>query len=229
MISDAWLIAKKDLRIEFFSRVTLAQIMPFGILNLVLYGFALSPDLKIVGDGRSVLEQVAPGLFWLAVLFSAIMALGRSFAVEATDGKLDALQMAGIDPAGVFIGKTLAVSVQIVLLELVLGLAAWLMFGPPVANAALLLTTVLITTLAIASVGTLYAAITAGTRVRDTLAPLLVLPVLTPVLLGATLASDAALFGPTSDGTPWLLLIAVFTLLFVGIGMLAFGSLLEES
>ncbi len=229
MIRDAVLIAKKDLRIEFSTRVTLAQILPFGILNLLLYGFALSPDLKVVGAERSVLEQVAPGLFWLAVLFAAIMALGRSFAIEAADGKLDALQMAGIDPAGVFLGKTAAVALQIFLLEVVLGLAAWVMFGPPLGSAMLLVTTVLITTAAIAAAGTLYAAVTAGSRVRDTLAPLLVLPVLTPVLLGATLATDAAFFGPTSDGTPWLLLIAVFTLLFVGVGMMAFGSLLEES
>lgn len=229
MIRDALLIVRKDLRIELSTRVTLAQILPFGLLNLLLYGFALSPDLKVVGEQRSVLQQVAPGLFWLAVLFASVLALGRSFAIEASDGKLDALRMAGVDPAGVFVGKATAVAVQIFALEIVLGFAAWVMFGPPVGNVVLLVTTIGVATVAIAAAGTLYAAVTAGSRVRDTLAPLLILPVLTPVLLGATLATDAAFFGPSSDGTPWLLLVLVFALLFIGVGMMAFGSLLEES
>ena len=81
MLQDAWLMAVKDLRIEVSSRVVFSQIMPFGFLILILFGFAVSPDLVVVGDERrSVLEEVAPGLFWLAVLLSALMALGRAFA-----------------------------------------------------------------------------------------------------------------------------------------------------
>ena len=229
MIRDSFLIAAKDLRIELSNRIVLAQILPLGLLNLILYGFALSPDLKVVGEERSVLEEVAPGLFWLAILFTSLLALGRSFSVEADDGKLDALRMAGLDPAGIFLGKACAVAVQVFFLELMMGFAAWVIFGPPVGNGVLLVTTVAVATAAIAAAGTLYAAVTAGSRVRDTLAPLLMLPVLTPVLLGATLATEAAFFGPSADGWPWLMLLVVFALLFVGVGMVSFGALLEES
>ncbi len=230
MLHDAWLMARKDLRIERESRVVLGQILPFGALVLILFGLAVSPDLTVLGtERRSLLAQAAPGLFWMAVLFSSLLALGRSFAIESSDGNLDALKMAGLDPAGIFIGKALAVSAQLLLLELLLGLGALVLYGAPVGNAVLLATVVLLTTTAMTCAGTLYAALASGLKVRDTLVPLLVLPVLAPVLLAATLATEAALFGPTGNGWSWTLLLAVFALLYLGIGMLGFGPIMEES
>lgn len=231
MLRDTWLMAGKDLRIELSSRVVLAQVLPFGLLVLILFGFAVSPDLRVVGDAqRSVLEEVAPGLFWLAVLLSALMALSRAFAVEASDGNLDALRMAGIDPAGVFLGKALAVSVQLVAIEIVLGLGSFVVFDGQLADPLLLAVTLVFATFGITFAGTLYAGLAAGLRSRDSLVPLLVLPVLAPVLLAATLATRDALFAdPAVPGWSWAMLLALFALLYLGVGMLAFGPLLEES
>ncbi|MDH3678518.1 MAG: heme exporter protein CcmB [Acidimicrobiia bacterium] len=231
MLRDTWLMAVKDLRIELGSRVVTAQILPFGLLVLILFGLAISPDLLVTGDARrSVLEEIAPGLFWLAVLLSALMALARAFALEADDGNLDALRMAGIDPAGVFLGKALAVAVQLVAIEAVLGFGAVVVFGVPLSDPLLLAVTLVLATFSITLAGTLYAALASGLRSRDTLVPLLVLPVLAPVLLGATLATRDALFAdPAVPGWSWAMLLAVFSLLYLGVGMLAFGPLLEET
>ena len=231
MLRDAWLMTVKDLRIEMTSRVVTAQILPFGFLILILFGLAISPDLRVVGDARhSVLEEVAPGLFWLAVLLSALMALGRAFALEAADGNLDALRMAGIDPAGVFLGKALAVGLQLAVIEVVLDFGALVIFDAPLADPLLLVVTMILATAGIALAGTMYGALAAGLRVRDTLVPLLVLPVMAPVLLGATLATRDALFADLDVlGWSWAMLLAVFALLYLGVGMLAFGPLLEET
>ncbi|MGI9595042.1 MAG: heme exporter protein CcmB [Acidimicrobiales bacterium] len=230
MLHDAWLMAQKDLRIEQGSRVVLGQILPFGALILILFGLAIAPDLTVVGTGRrSVLAQASPGLFWLAVLFSTLLALGRSFAIESSDGNLDALKMAGLDPAGIFVGKAAAVAVQLLILEVLLGFGAFVLYGAPLANVVLLATVLILATTAVTLAGTLYAALASGLRVRDTLVPLLVLPVLAPVLLAATLATEAALFGSTGNGWSWTLLLGVFALLYLGIGMLSFGPIMEES
>lgn len=231
MLRDAWLMTTKDLRIELSSRVVFSQILPFGFLILILFGFAVSPDLAVVGEARrSVLEEISPGLFWIAVLLSALMALGRAFAIEATDGNLDALRMAGIDPSGIFLGKAFAVAIQLLVIELVVGLGAVVVFGVPFADPFLLAVTIVLATAGITLAGTLYAALATGLRVRDTLVPLLVLPVLAPILLGATLATRDALFDdPAVLGWSWASLLAVFALLYLGVGMLAFGPLLEES
>ncbi len=229
MFRDAWLMASKDIRIELATKVGLGQILPFGALVLVLFGLAINPDLAVVGKGRSVLAQIAPGLFWITVFLAALLTLGRSFAVESTDGNLDALKMAGLDPAGIFMGKAAAVAAQLFVLQVLLGLGAFLLYGPPLGNFVLLITTVILATLAITAAGTVYAAVASGLRVRDTLVPLLVLPVLAPVLLAATKATEAALFGPIDNGWSWAMLLGVFALLYAGVGMLAFAPIMEES
>lgn len=230
MLRDAWLVAAKDLRVEWSSRVLIGQVLPFGLIVLVLFGFGISPDRRVVeAPDRSVLEQVAPGLFWLAILLSALLALGRSFAIESVDGNLDALRLTGLDPAGIFLGKGLAVWIELLALEVVLGFGSVILYGVTLDHPLLLGLTVFAATTSVAAAGTLYAALASGLRVRDTLVPLLVLPVLAPVLLGATLATEAALFGPVSDGWPWAGLLGAFALLYLGAGMLSFGLLLEET
>lgn len=230
MLRDARLVAAKDLRIERSSRILTTQILPFALMVLILFGFGIDPDRRVVeAPDRTVLEQVTPGLFWIAVLFSALLALGRSFALEAADGNLDALRLAGLEPAGVFLGKAAAVLAQLLVLSLFVGCGALLFFGASVQDLWLLLATVFSASLAIATSGTLYAALASGLRVRETLVPLLVVPALAPVLLGASQAAEAALFGPSGDGWPWVAALGSFAVLYLGAGILGFESLLEET
>ncbi|MEZ5375530.1 MAG: heme exporter protein CcmB [Acidimicrobiales bacterium] len=232
MLSDALLIARKDLLIERRSKVLTTQLLPFGMIVLILFGFGLSPDRRVAtgdGEGRAVLAQVSPGLFWLAVFFSALLAFSRAFAIEAGDGNLDALRLTGLDPAGIFLGKATAIAVELFVVELVLGAGSFLLYAPELSHPLLLAVTVVSTTLAVALAGTLYAALASGMRVRDTLVPLLSLPALSPVLLGASIATEAALFGPSSDGWAWAGLLGAFALLYLGAGILAFGRVLEEA
>ncbi len=229
VLADAWLVAAKDLRIERKSRVVFGQVLPFGVLMLILFGFGLSPDLQVAGLDRSVLQQSTAGLFWLTTLLVALLALGRGFAIESEDGNLDALKLAGLDPGGIFLGKALAVAAQLVIVECALGTGALLLYDAPLSSPGLLLATVAAATLAIASAGVLQAGFGSGTPVRDTLVPILVLPVLAPVLLGATIATEAALFGPASDGWGWTTLLAVFAALYTVAGTLAFGLLIDDA
>jgi len=208
LFRDAALIAGKDLRVELRSKVTLQQVTPFAVLVLILFGVALDPD-------RGVLARASSGLFWVAVLFCALLAIQRAFTIEAADGGRDALRLSGLDPAGIFLGKAAAIAVQLVALEIVLAGGVVLMYGAEVTGWPLLLAT--------------CGAATAGLRVRETLLPILLLPVLSPVLIGATKAFEAALGGAASDGWPWCGLLGVFALLYLTFGTLAFGPLLEES
>lgn len=222
MFHDATLMAGKDLRVELRSRVTTQQVAPFALLLLVLFGIALDPD-------RGILTRASSGLFWIAVLFCALLAIQRAFAIESADGGRDMLRLSGLDPAGIFLGKAAAVAAQLAALEAVLAAGVILLYGAEVTGAALLLVTCVAATIGLAAAGTLYGVVAAGLRVRDTLLPILLLPVLTPVLIGATRAFDAALGGAPSDGWPWCGLLVAFALAYLTVGTLAFGPLLEES
>ena len=222
MWRDALLVAGKDLRIEARSRVATQQVAPFAVLVLVLFGFALDPD-------RGVLGRAAAGLFWVAVLFTALLAIQRSFAVEAADGARDGLRLSGLDPAGIFLGKALAVAVQLLALEVLLLVGVAVLYDADLDGPGVLLVTALAATVGLATAGTVYGVLAAGLRVRETLLPLLLLPVLAPVLLGATKAWESAMGVGIDDGGQWVQLLVVFAVLYTGFGVLAFGSLLEES
>jgi heme exporter protein B len=222
----ARLVAAKDLRVERRSRVLLNQILPFAGVTMVMFAFAL--------DASDVLERVAPGLVWLATLFSLLVLVQRSFAVEADDGALDTLRVAGVDPVAIFWGKSIALAAELAVLEVVLLGAAVVLYGAdvPLGGVVLLVTTLITATCGLACVGTLYGGLTAGFSGRETLLPLLVFPVVAPVLIGATRAVESALGTggvALAEGWPWIGLLAVFAVAFGVGGALAFGPLLETS
>lgn len=222
VLHDASLVFVKDLRLEWRSRVITSQVMPFGVLVLVLFAFALDPDQRILG-------QATPGLFWLAVLFSTVLALQRGFAVEAADGVIDALRLSGLDAAGIFLGKAAGIAVHLLALEVVLGIGVTVFYGTSPAGPLLLVATCLAATAGLAAVGSLYGVLSAGMRVRDTLLPLLLLPMVAPVLIAATEAFSAAYERSSGAGWRWFGLLVAFALLYLAIGILGFDTLLEES
>jgi heme exporter protein B len=225
MWRDALLVAGKDLRIELRSRVTTNQVAPYAVLVLLLFGIAFDQN-------RNLLQETASGLFWIAVLLCGLMAVQRSFAVEATDGARDGLRMSGLDGGGIFLGKAAAIAVQLVGLELLLGIGTVVIYGVDLRGVLLLLTTAVLATIGLAAASTVYGVMAAGLRVRETLLPLLILPVVAPVLLAATQAWLSAL-QPSSvavdpDGWRWLGLLGAFAAIYLTMGVLGFGTLLEE-
>ena len=220
MWHDAWLMASKDLRIEIRSRVAIGQLVPFAVLVLVLFAFALDP---------ARLPAATAGLFWVAVLLSAVLGVQRSFSIESADEARDGLRLSGLDPMGMFLGKAAALAFQMLVLEAVLGLGAFLLYGTRLHGLLLLVLSSAAATVGLAAAGTVYGVLSASTRVRDTLLPLLFLPVVAPVLVAATKAWEAGLGGSGSQSGPWLRLLLAFAVIYMAAGAVAFGPLLEDS
>src|SRR5438477_8382943 len=221
-LRDALLVATKDLRIERRSRIALQQIIPFGGVVVMLFAFALDSD-------RTLRHQAAPGLFWAAVLLAVVLAVGRSFALEEANRARDGLRLSGLDGGSIFLGKAAAVAVELFLLEVIVGAAVVVLYDVSVRGAVVLACAAVAATVGLAATGTVYGVLAGGLRARDTLVPLLVLPAVTPVMLGATRAFAAALEGSTSEAWQWVQLLSAFALLAIAAGVTAFGPLLEES
>jgi heme exporter protein B len=222
MWRDALLVAGKDLRIEARSRVALWQVVPFAVLVLILLAFAIGPN-------EGPLRQAAPGIFWIAVLFSTVLSVQRSVAIESGEGTRDGLRLSGIDPAGIFLGKAAAVALQLLVLQLVLWAGVTFLFDVRVHVVWLALVASLLATVGLACAGVLYGALSAGLRVRDTLLPILVLPVLAPVLLAGSKAWEAALDGNAGAGTEWLRILIPFAVIYLVIGVVLYGPLQEAA
>ena len=228
----ACLIAVKDLRVERRSKIVTNQVLPFAGITMVSFAFAL--------DKQNVLDTVAPGLIWLATTFSLLILVQRSFSIETDDGALDAMRVAGIDARAIFLGKAMALAVQLLVLEILLLFAAVVFYGEsiqssgaqgPVLAVVLLVTTLVSATCGLAAVGTLYGGLAAGFKGSETLLPLLTLPAVAPVLIGATKAVESAVGtagAVVSEGWQWVGLLAVFAVAFGIGGALAFGPLINE-
>ncbi len=222
MIRDARLVAAKDLRLELRSKVGLAQVLPFAVLVLLLFAFALDPD-------RGILERATPGLFWVTVLFSAVLALQRSFGVEAEDGVMDALRLSGMAPAAIYLGKVAALALQLVVLLVVLVVGVVVFYDARLDGIGLLLAVALTATLGISAAGAVYGGLAARLRSRDTLLPVLLLPLLAPVLISATRGFEVGLEREAGGGWSWVALLTVFAAVYLILGSFLFRPLLEDA
>ena len=221
LFTDAGLVATRDLRIEARSRVLLNQVAPFALLVLVLFGFALDADQR-------TLRTFAPGLFWVTVLLAALLAVQRSASIEHADDAHTGLRLSGMAAASVFLGKAAAVFIQLMVLEVLLTIGIVVLYGSEVDNPVLLVLTAVAAAVGVATTGTLCGALASGLGARDTLLPILLLPVLAPVLIGATRSFDDALGAAAVDGWAWLGLLAVFGLVATVLGALAHGAMIED-
>ena len=222
MLHEVLLIARKDLRVEWLSKVTLGQVAPMGLLVLVVFAFAFDANTRL-------LELGAGGLFWVAALFGGTLLIQRAFEVETDDGNFDAFRMSTIRAPSLFLGKSLGIFIQVVLLELVLGPGIVLLYNVRIDDWLLLLAAALGGTLAFSVCGVLWGVMAAGTRVRATLLPLLLVPILAPVLLAGSRAFETAFGVRAEAGWTWASLMFVIAAVHAAVGMGTFGFLLEES
>jgi heme exporter protein B len=210
-------VAGKDLRIELRGRYALAAVLPFAGTLLIAFGLSLGP-------GRSLLQETAPGLLWLAVLFSSVLSFRRAYEAEGEDGALEGLLLAPIDKAAIFLGKAAAVAVQLVSLEVIVILLVAGLFGlslgsdPAVAAAAFV----------VGTMGSLFGVLSESPRAREAVFPLLVLPLATPILVAGVKATELAAAHRGGEAASWLGLMVAFDAVFLAAGTLVFGYLMED-
>lgn len=216
-------IARKDALAELRGRQAVVSTLFFTGVVLLLFGFALGPD-------AARLAAAAPGLLWLAIVFSGVLAVGRLHLLETDDGALDHLARYPVSRRAIYAGKALAGFLVMLVIGLLALAAVGILFAVDVvaAGPALLLTVVL-GAAGVAAVGTFYAGVTVRIRAREVMLPLLMLPILAPLLLAAVKATVAALTGdPFGELGAWLQLLVAFDVVMVVAGAATYGYLLEE-
>ena len=170
----------KDLLTEWRSRDRLVAMAVFALLVVVIFHFAL-PE----GTGRQVASN-APGLLWVAYVFTALIGLSRSFSQELENDALSGLALAPGERGWVFLGKAVANFAMIGTVQAMTATAFGLVFGLDLGPIALELAAITaLGTAGICGVGTLIAAMAVRTRFGEVLMPILLLPTLVPVIVGA--------------------------------------------
>jgi heme exporter protein B len=222
ILAPAWLIARKDLRLELRTRDIVTSVGLFALLVVVAASFAF----PTWGRGR---EGVAAGVLWIAFLFAGLLGIGRSFAIEKEESCIDGLLLSPAGPEAIFLGKLLATLVFTLGVELVtLPVFVVLLQLSPGSGTAVLILAALLGTFGLATVGTLFAAMAVNTKTREVILPLLVLPIAVPLLIASVEATAAALGGRSlGSAQPWLLVMAAYDALFLMVGLSTFRHVTE--
>jgi heme exporter protein B len=219
---QAWAVLRKDVLLEARTRANVNAVVFFAGMALLVFSFALGPN-------RAHLQTAAAGILWLALIFSGVLAIGRIYQIEAENGAFEGLLLTAQNRSAIYLGKMLGAIIIMVLVEIVLVPLMAVLYdldfhgGVPLLALACVLGTV-----GFAAVGALYGALTMSLRVREVLLPLLLLPVIVPILLGAVKATSVALNGGHGDLAVWLELLVAFDVVFVTAGLLLFEYAVGE-
>lgn len=223
MFAAAWLIARKDLAIEFRTRSAFLSAMILSLLSLVVFFFSF--------DATAVRPlDMAPGVLWVTFTFSGLLGLHRSFGVEAQERAMDALLVAPIPREAIFLGKALANLVFVLGVQAVALPAVGLFYNLPLAPIFLPLAGVmLLAAIGLVCVGTLFSGITSNTRMAELLLPVLALPFFVPIVLPAAQSTAQLLAGrPLAESMGWLRILLAFDLVFLYACTLVFPFTLED-
>jgi heme exporter protein B len=218
-------LVRKDVRIELRARDTLPPMLAFSIAVTLLLAFTL----PVSGDLESRYAGVLAGFLWVTVLFSGLIGFARGFEIERAGGALDTMLLVPLDRSGLFFSKALANLGAIATVEVFLLPLFAMLFGAEVLSLALLVV-VLLVDVGFVAIGTLFAALAAQTRSRELILPILALPALVPVFIGAVeLTSDLFVsgeFGSIAE-QGWFGLLLAFDVIFTTLGALAFDYALD--
>lgn len=223
MLRAAWLVARKDLAIEFRTRTAFFSAMVFALLGLTIFYFAWDATAVSALD-------LAPGVLWVIFTFSGLLGLQRSFGIEQADRAMDALLAAPVERESLYLGKALANMVFVAGVQAVALPAVGLFYNVPLGDVALPLAGLaLLAAIGIVAVGTLFSAMAVNTKLAELLLPLLALPFFLPVVMAAAQTTARLLAGrPASEAWPWLRILLAFDLVFVVACTLAFPFTVEE-
>ncbi len=221
-LRQVMVVTAKDLRAEMRTKEAINASFAFALVVLLLLSFAFDPT-------EETTREISGGLLWIVFTFAGTLVLNRSFARELPNDCLDALIAAPVPGAALFLGKGLANFVLILAVELValpvFGIfynVRWTrQFWP-------LMLVLVLGTWGLASIGTVFSALTVNIRLREVMLPLLVYPVLIPMLLGAMQLSAPLVAGQPvpSDETVWFKLLFGFDIIFTALSLVLMDTVL---
>ena len=224
MIRAAGAILRKDLTIELRTKESVPAMTLFTVTVYVLFHFGLDRD--------SLEGELASGVLWVTLLLASVIGVSRLFAAEREQGGIDALLLAPVDRTALFVAKAVGLFLYLLLLELVaVPVFGLLLLGPDLLVALPeLLAILLLADVGLAAVGALVSALAAETRARELIVPLLLLPLLVPLLIGAAAATAPLLSegGAPADLGRHLALLGGYDLVFLLIALAVFDFLLED-
>ena len=215
-------IVGKDLATEIRTKEMFSAMFVFSLLIIFIFNFAF--DLRAEN-----LQALAPGVLWVAITFAGQLGLSRSFILERDRGVLDGLLLTPVDRSAIYFGKMIGNVLFISVVEIFILPFFVVLFNQPLGALPLLVGVVVLGTIGLAGVGTLFSAMAVHTRAREVLLPIMLFPVIVPLILAAVRLTGAILDGtPFEEVSHWLALMVAFDVIFIAASFMLFEYVVEE-
>lgn len=215
-------VLRKDLRIEWRTKESLASFAVLGVLLVVIFSVALDP-------APDDAPRLVPSVLWATFVFTGLLGIQRGFVLERENDCLGGILASPLDPAALYLGKLASNVVLLAVMQaLVVPLVAVLLHADVGGVLPALLLVLFLGNLGFAALATLFAAMTVRARAREVMLPVLLLPLLVPVLIGGVKATEAALHGGLGAAAAPLGVLAAFDAIFLVAGILLFEQVIRD-
>lgn len=210
----------KDIRLEWRSKDAINSMLFFSLLVVVIFAFGFDPSAE---ESR----RIAGGLFWMAVLFSTVVALNQTWARELRNQVLDAYRVSPAPPTSLFMAKAVGNFLFVATLEALMVPLFVVFYNLRSLGSVLELIEVgALATWALVVNGTFFGAMSIRTRNRELMLPLILFPISIPALLGMVEATTQILTGESSP-VLWIRLLAVYDIVFTTASLALFETILN--
>lgn len=213
---------RKELLLQWRTRGQMMAVFVFGAAALLLFSFAIGPNSQ-------ALRTFSAGFLWLGLLLSSTLTLADSFHAEMENRALEGLLLLPADPRALYYAKAIANWLQLTILGVALVPVMVVLYDAGTTELFRLLLVIVLGTAGLSAPGTLYAAMTAQLKAKQTLLPLLLFPLIVPALLASVKATSFAVLGdPMAQSGSWIALLAAFDLIYWSLCGLLYGRVVEE-
>ena len=213
---------RKELLLQWRTRGQLVAVFVFGAASLLLFSFAIGPNAE-------ALRTFSAGFIWLALLLSSTLTLSESFHSEMENRALEGLLLLPASPRALYYGKAIANMLQLAIVGIALIPVMVVLYDAGTTNILPLVGIIILGSAGLSAPGTLYAAMTAQVRSKQTLLPLLLFPLVVPALLASVKATSLTILGdPMNQARSWSVLLAAFDLIYWSLCGLLYGKVVEE-
>lgn len=219
-VNQVGAIVWKDLLTELRTKELLVGMLVFSLLTLITFNFAF--DLTGVDNAPT-----GAGSLWVAFIFASMLGLGRSVAMEQDKGSIDGLLLCPVDRGVIYLGKLAGNFIFISIIQIITVPIFGGIFNLPVFQPLLVLV-IILGTMGIAGLGTLFSVMAASTRAREVMLPVLLFPIAVPIVI-ATVRTTTLILSERSEGiVQWLNLMVAFDAIFLTVAFLVFDRVVEE-
>lgn len=213
---------RKELLLQWRTRGQMMAVFVFGAAALLLFSFAIGPNAL-------ALRTFSGGFLWLGLLLSSTLTLSESFHAEMENRALEGLLLLPSDPRSLYYAKAIANWLQLTLLGVALVPVMVVLYDAGTMRLLTLLLIIVLGAAGLSAPGTLYAAMTAQLKAKQTLLPLLLFPLIVPALLASVKATSLVILGDAmGEAKSWLILLGAFDLIYWSMCGLLYGRVVEE-